>query len=371
MLTNTKKVIAITKDKVIASEVKLDSKKLVSSFEFGWKPETLDLVFNEVKKRLKTSQFRILVSDALSYVVRTSVPSEVTKDEEREYVGQNIQEKIPDDLKEGDWDYKIVGSEKKGDSIGSTRDVIVFAIVSDFYGILKNAIKKTNLQVEAIEPETVARTRDVNPIIGIAMKEDISGKDEEVLNLKPSESETKKEVTETRIQQSSESDDKDPQTGGKRSLKVRIIFFISIIFFLLGVLFFIRSNPFESNEEFPTPTITPTTSVEKVSPTPEAVEKTLDLSKFKVQVQNGTGTEGGADEVAGILETEGFTDIETANADSFDYQETELRIKDAVPEEVIEIVEKALIGRYTLKVVETSLDASSDFDIVVIVGVER
>src|SRR3989344_9263214 len=94
MLTNTKKVIAITKDKVIASEVKLDSKKLVSSFEFGWKPETLDLVFNEVKKRLKTSQFRILVSDALSYVVRTSVPSEVTKDEEREYVGQNIQEKI-------------------------------------------------------------------------------------------------------------------------------------------------------------------------------------------------------------------------------------------------------------------------------------
>ena len=53
MLTNTKKVIAITKDKVIASEVKLDSKKLVSSFEFGWKPETLDLVFNEVKKRIE------------------------------------------------------------------------------------------------------------------------------------------------------------------------------------------------------------------------------------------------------------------------------------------------------------------------------
>ncbi len=370
MLTNTKKIIAITKDKVIASEVKLDNKKLVSSFEFGWKPETLDLVFSEIKKRFKSSQFRILVSDSLSYVVRASVPANVTKDEEREYVGQSIQEKIPDELNDTDWDYKVVGREKEQKSIGSVRDVIVFALVKDFYDQLKNAILKVNLPVEAIEPETVAKTRDVNPIIGLALKEDIVGRDEEVLNLNPSQTEIKKESTTTEKTYATE-ETKDGESNEKRSLKVRIIFFISIIFFLLGVLLFIKMNPFRKRVEFSQPTPSPTASIEKVTPTKEPVEETPDLSQFKVQVQNGTGVEGGADEVKEILGKVGFTNIETANADSFDYKETEIRVKDTVSKETTEIVRKALSFVYTLKEAEITLEASNDFDIVVVVGEKK
>ena len=61
MFDTTKRIIYITKDKIVVAEV-LDpaTKKFGKSFEFGWENTTLDLTFAEIIKKLNSRKFRIL-----------------------------------------------------------------------------------------------------------------------------------------------------------------------------------------------------------------------------------------------------------------------------------------------------------------------
>jgi hypothetical protein len=376
MLKKSEKILVILKDKVIVSEIKTFSRKIGETFEMGWKPETLDLVFIEAKKKLKTSQFRILLGDELSYVVRVTIPSDVTKSEEKEFIAQSLQEKIPDEIEEDSWDYKVVSTEKEGKTISVTRDAIVFAVVNDFFKILKEAIKKSKIDVEVIEPEVVAKTRDANPLIGLALKEDISGKDEEVLNVRPAnESIIVKEIDKS---EKFKSDAEDSQSEGESSskpTKVKVLVMISIIFFLLGVLFFIKGNPFGKKDvgtDIPSPTLGPSpTTLLEPSPTQvvsDEQERQIDFSLVSIQIQNGTGREGSADEVRSLLEEIGFTDFETGNANSFDYQETEIKIKEGTSQEVVGEIVKTLEETLDVIVGEEFLDSSSEYDVVIVVG---
>lgn len=100
------------------------------------------------------------------------------------------------------------------------------------------------------------------------------------------------------------------------------------------------------------------------TPTPEA----LPLADYSVEVLNGVGTAGVAGEAAALLEEAGFENIETGNADAYDYTETEVAMKANVPESVYEAIEEALSGTYQVTQVAEALSDSSDFDIQVTVG---
>jgi hypothetical protein len=99
------------------------------------------------------------------------------------------------------------------------------------------------------------------------------------------------------------------------------------------------------------------------SPTPE--EK-VDLSTYNIQVLNGSGVAGRAGEVSTLLTETGFEKSSTGNADSYDYTQTEVKIKKDIPNKVFKEIEKALKDNYDIK--QKKLDENSKFDVVIIVG---
>ena len=92
------------------------------------------------------------------------------------------------------------------------------------------------------------------------------------------------------------------------------------------------------------------------------------MSEYKIEVQNGSGIAGEAGIVSEILEAEGFSEIETANADSYEYKQTEVKLKEETSEKVYEVVERALNSDYSIVKSDEVLSSDSDFDVIIIVG---
>lgn len=61
----------------------------------------------------------------------------------------------------------------------------------------------------------------------------------------------------------------------------------------------------------------------KPSPSPS-----VDRKKVKVKILNGSGIVGKANEVKDVLIEKGYTDIVTGNADNFDYETSEIQVKE-------------------------------------------
>lgn len=101
----------------------------------------------------------------------------------------------------------------------------------------------------------------------------------------------------------------------------------------------------------------------------EKLEEEIDFSQYSLQVLNGSGVSGEAATVGGILEEEGFTEISTGNAPTFDYTDTQVQLKEDTPEQVFEAIRKALT-EYTV-VKGDILEEDSEYDAVVIAGTRK
>lgn len=111
--------------------------------------------------------------------------------------------------------------------------------------------------------------------------------------------------------------------------------------------------------------ITPTSSPQAPSPAPTPKVE-VNVSQYKTRVLNGSGTPGKAGVIKDMLEKEGFKEVATANAKSFDYKETEVSIKASVPPAVFETIKK-ILPNYTV-VQGDALEDDDDYDITIVVG---
>jgi hypothetical protein len=150
----------------------------------------------------------------------------------------------------------------------------------------------------------------------------------------------------------------------KSNLKFLILSFL-VGFILGGVLvggvFYWKNSVAEGSKQESTPKPTP---VVISTPTPEPEE--IDLSKYSVQVLNGSGITGAAAAVQGLLKEQGFENIEIGNATSSGFTNTEVRLKKDVPNEVYEQIKKSLSD---YSVIKDSLLAKDDsYDIIITVG---
>lgn len=366
MFKNPVRIISITKDKVIAIEV-LDaaSKKFGKSFEFGWSLTTLDLVLSEVTKKFNTHTFRILVTDDLSYIVRLTVPPEIKRENTREYIREKLEDKVPDTVDDEEWDYKEVKSESS-----EGKDVICFVLVKRFARSLTGAITKNHLDIEAVESEVISKTRDANAYIGLAMKQDLTGKDEDTLNLRPGVTESNNKVESPKPIQESK-----PKTEEKSNVKVlSLILLVVIIFGVVAGIFIYRANLKKSTSvSTPTPEATaivvPTPTPSETSKLDDTKTEKLDLSSLTVQIQNGSGVKGAADEAAKLLQGVGFTKTETGNASEFGHEDTTVSAKEKY-KTVFGTIEQALSSDYTV-VEGDALSDGSNFDVVVVVGTKK
>jgi len=348
MFKTKKTIIYITKRKLRAGFVTTRPPLRISNLiESEWSLENLGQVLAQIRAKLKTKTVRLLLADDLAYVVRFNIPPDLSGNEERKTVAEKIVELIPEDLENEDWDYKEVAKK------GQEKEIIAFAPIKERFMHISIALEKAGLEVEAIEPEIIAKSRHEDPMIGLALKKDLKGKDEEVLNLKPlviksspepeqGEKEKQVSVPENNQPQVFLSDTPKPTLVNKKLLIVFLIILLLSSLILSGI-FFYRSRTKLKNE----PEATPAPVVE-TSPTPEAApspmpDTEVKLSDYSVQILNGSGLAGEAGFVEKILATEGFDKIDTGNADSYDYTDTQVELKENTPETVFETIDRARI----------------------------
>lgn len=120
-----------------------------------------------------------------------------------------------------------------------------------------------------------------------------------------------------------------------------------------------------------------TIGVAKPTPTPEAMETsatpsaspsaTLDLTKYPVNVLNGSGIAGEAGKAKTSLEKAGFKVSGTGNASSYDFTKTVIKAKADVPEDFLTKLTDELGKTYSMDKNQT-LAASSSDSVQVIIG---
>ena len=389
-------VIAIKRGKIIATNVKTrGKKKVLDQIEYGWDEKTLDIVISKIIADNKPKSVRILLGEELSYVLRLSVPLDLSEEDEREYIGRQISNKIPEILTDRDWDYKDLHFnivQKK--QTQKSKEVIVFSPVKGVFDLISSAIRKAGVKVDAVEPEQIARIRDKNPLVGIAKKVDLKGDDKDVLNIKPldvrriddsvqeddevlltkvGEGDGDLENEQTESVEEIEQEERSDKEGGSRK-QLFLAGLMVVLFIIAGVLVYfliIRKgeNEIEVQEqadvvETTSPTQTPIPEEEPEEGTDEVVE----LETYKLQIQNGSGIEGEARIVNEILIAEGFSEADTENAPNYDYVATEVKFKQRLPQEVYETVERALNSDYEIEKIDKFLGEDGEYDLVIIIG---
>jgi len=193
---------------------------------------------------------------------------------------------------------------------------------------------------------------------------------EEETKEKPSSSKTsenkkiaedKGEKEETEQEEKTEEIEKEAQ---KKSLfkTILIVIFFACLTFL--AIYFLIKKPFVFKKETKL-TISPMVP-ETISVTPE---KKLERKDLAIRVLNGSGIAGKAGEVAAELEKLGYQISETGNADTFDYQETVIKIKEE-KKDYLSLLTNDLKTLYTVRSEETFLNKEEEVDVIVIVGKE-
>ena len=161
------------------------------------------------------------------------------------------------------------------------------------------------------------------------------------------------------------------------SNKKLIVIILTILVVLIGVIvggvLVYKSATSSAGEDVSviesdaTPTPEPSPAIDAEASDSAQVDEEVDRSEFSIQVLNGSGIPGEAGKLATILETAGFEDIDTGNAESFEYEETEVQVK-SDGSDLQGILISDLEGDYDVVGSSDDLDEDSEFDAVVIVG---
>lgn len=128
-----------------------------------------------------------------------------------------------------------------------------------------------------------------------------------------------------------------------------------------GILFYVSKNKASSFEKKVTPTTTP---IATPTSTPAPL---LEKGDLQVKVLNGSGVKGAAGVAEAFLEGLGYEDIETGNASLYDYEETEVSIKED-KEEYLDMIIEDLSDEYEVSTESGVLDEDSDFDVEITIG---
>lgn len=168
----------------------------------------------------------------------------------------------------------------------------------------------------------------------------------------------------------------------KKSKKNLIVVLIILLVLGLGGYWFYRgyqTNQKKAQEETAlTPTTevveeetpTPTGKEEETTPTPTAKVKgaVTSAKTLQIEVLNGSGDEGVAGKMRDHLVNKGYEFIDVGNAENFDYQGVEIRIKDEF-KQYLTTLENDIKDAYTISTNSgTLLSNTSSVDATVIVG---
>lgn len=117
------------------------------------------------------------------------------------------------------------------------------------------------------------------------------------------------------------------------------------------------------------PTLTPTPERKPDTISVEPKEKEIKKESLKLQVLNGSGGNGIASKMAGILKEKGYKNIETGNSDTFDFEKTEIKTKEN-GKDIFNLLIEDIKNDYSAISASSFLPKDSPFDAVITVGKE-
>ena len=283
---------------------------------------------------LNNQSVSLLLADSISYFYQKIIDPPIKIDNNfKNNLLETIKPEIPEDFSDFNWDYKVEKNQE------NKQKVIVFAPIKKFQFLITEISNQLNIKIETIEVESIASTRDPNPIIGITKKSDIKGKDEDILNLS---------VT--------------PQTSPKKSPLKKIILVIIFIASLFLVFFVLKTKKTTIDKPQPN-SISQITPTQAILPTPTVAIK--EWSSLNIMVQNGTSKNGLASKTALIFTTSGVVQVNTGNADNKNYLVNKLIFKDTLLKETYQNKFKELL---TFKDENITIDNSLENDVIIILG---
>jgi len=223
--------------------------------------------------------------------------------------------------------------------------------------------KKGRVKVEVIEEEPKEVKEDKT--------EEVLTQEENSFEI-PQEEEVKTPVSEEHTTLPLEMEAKPKKEGLPWGIMV-VAFLIGLTLGagLIGGIFYYKSNALDkltdeesvnTNEEFK---MDEDQVVETPAPDSMVEEKT-DLTKLKVQILNGSGIKGEASKVEDLLADLEFESIETGNAQSYDFEDTEVALKENLKDNVFDGIEEKL-SAYSVKKADDLKD-DFDYDVVITVG---
>jgi hypothetical protein len=132
---------------------------------------------------------------------------------------------------------------------------------------------------------------------------------------------------------------------------------------LLGGVYFYQKGINQVQEPSPSPLST----VEPVLSPSASPSATLNLTKYPINVQNGSGTPGTAGSAKDLLTKAGFKVSTAGNADNYNYTDTIIKTKADVGADFISKLTTTLSGIYSVAKPQALPDTSKD-EVVVIIG---
>jgi hypothetical protein len=161
-------------------------------------------------------------------------------------------------------------------------------------------------------------------------------------------------------------------SGGFKLPIKQILIFLGSFGLAMALIFLVPWSNITSkvniNLSFAEPTPTPT-PVPTVTPTPEPTATptpAFEKDELNIKVLNGVGTAGLAGDVKTVLQNTGYGEILTGNADTFDYEVTEIQVKEEY-EQAGELLKKDLADNISDPEI-TTLNEDEAADVIIIVG---
>ncbi len=414
MFNQKKTVIYLDRETIRVGQVVGDQVKNEQLLAESWKEEDFEPIFKEIKSTFGRSAY-VILGDDLSYVLYEQIS--LKKDELLvDALKQLVIERIPEDISGLNWHHRILNKTEDKTTIQ------VSAFVTERYEKIMAAFKEVDIKVNRVEPLSLALASQIkfkkesilliyqgyrnlavvvnqSAVIGseslntsepkkeigslmifVRERYDMEVKDLKQRDLHPMvgivKMQDKNEVIEKkakpRIRENN--DDKERKSLSKN---VKMLALIPALGILLLALLSFRGwlpesfnvlQPSEKNQE-EMPVVIEETEVlieEEVYPSPSS--ESVDLAQYFVQILNGSGISGEAGVVEDILAAEGFENFETGNADNYDYEETEIQLKESIPDQIFDDLERALNSDYEIVLSQEVLTSDADYDVIVVVG---
>lgn len=248
---------------------------------------------------------------------------------------------------------------------------------------LRNAVKKPSSETENVnipqekkeslvvennkeEPPTSFSTLDSNNSSDNSSKDISESSREDESVKKTSENDIKDWLEDVKSDSENKSEKNKNGDGKGKKIFLFVFLFVLIAGTIAGGIYYyqtkVSSADTQSREEV-VPTVTKTPS-----PTPTPKEEAIDPSEYSVNVLNGSGILGEASTVKDLLLIQGFENVDTANADSYDYKNTEVGLKIDAPASLFNLIKSSLGRFYVVVEAEDKLEDDSNYDVVIYVG---